>query len=61
MRADALAKILEKMQHQQHKRLGNCSQHFATHLKSQRWSGESSTDAVAFKRRQHELDTVVPP
>lgn len=59
MRAKAFATILQKLGHNQRKQSEISSRAIITQPDSQRWSGESPADAIAIRRLEQELDTVL--
>lgn len=60
MRAKAFATILQRLGHNQRKQPEISSPAIITQSDSQRWSGESPADAIAIRRLEQELDTVLP-
>jgi DNA (cytosine-5)-methyltransferase 1 len=60
MRTKSFLIIMQRLGHSQQKRSDVPSQIIAAQLGSQRWSGDSPADAIAIRRREQELDTVLP-
>jgi hypothetical protein len=60
MRTKAFATIMQRLRHDQPKRSKVPSRIVLPHPGSQRWSGQSPADAIAIRRLEQELDTVLP-
>jgi hypothetical protein len=59
MRAKGFATIMQRLGHRQQKRPRESPRALATQRETRRWSGESPADAIAIRRLEQELDTVL--
>ena len=60
MRMKAFALMMQRLGHHRQHRASQLPRVAAAQPESQGWSGESPADAIAIRRRQEELDTVLP-
>lgn len=60
MRAKAFATIMQRLEHRRQKRPRDSPRAAAAQPETQRWSGESPAAAIAIRRLEQELDTVLP-
>ena len=60
MRTKAFATIMRRLGHSQQEKSDICSPILAAQPESQRWSGQSPADAIAIRRLEKELGTVLP-